>query len=94
MTWVSISKLAELTGSSTRTVRSRCESLDSRVGKKNAKLYDSKRALPFIYRLNGSGDLHNPAAEKARLDRLRADQIELKLATDQRIFEFALCCCR
>jgi len=62
MTWISISQLAELTGTSTRTVRKRCEGLKCRAGEKNAKLYDSRQALPLINRADEH--LRNPTPDR------------------------------
>lgn len=83
MPWIPIIQLAELTGTSARTVKKRCESLETRKGAKGAILLDSRQALPLIYQLGDTGQPCNPAAEKARLDRLRADQIEQKMAEDR-----------
>ena len=48
MPWLSISYLAEITGVTTRTVRKRCEGLETRQGDKNATCYNSLEALPKI----------------------------------------------
>ncbi len=68
-----ISQLQKITGKSYRTVKSRLNEIDpiSRDGK--TLFFETKKALSLIYE---SKDAY---AEKARLDRLRADEIEHRL---------------
>ena len=81
MTLLSITKLVEITGKTSRTVNKRLEKLESIPSERAGILYDSKIALPLIYELSGM----SPQDEKARLDRLRADKVELdiKIATGE-----------
>ncbi len=75
MPWLSIKRLSELTGKSDRTIKRRCDGLQSRR-EGNAITFQTTEALPLIYDTEAT----NPIEEKARLDRLRADKVELDLA--------------
>ena len=78
MSQESISKLAELTGRTYRTVKNRIKLLTPvKPGKGKAFLYESTEALPLIYDL---GEASNPQKEMARYNRVRADRSEFDLA--------------
>ncbi len=82
MTWESVSRLAELTGTSTRTARRRCELLPTRPGPKNSTLYESRDALPAIL-IGGSDAEAGPldlTAERARLAAAQANKTELEVS--------------
>lgn len=85
MPWISISQLAELTGSSTRTVNKRCADLERRSGDKNAVLLDSKQALPLIYQLS-EDERPDPTKENALLSRER----RLKTRVERMVLEGGL----
>jgi len=85
MSWISISRLSELTGASTRTVNKRCAGLERRKGKKNAILFDSKQALPLIYQLD-EDDKPDPTKENALLSRER----RLKTRVERMVLEGGL----
>lgn len=70
MPWIPLIQLAELTGSSVRTVKKRCEGLETRSGQNSAILMDSKQALPLIYQLS-EDDRPDPTKEAALLSRER-----------------------
>ena len=78
MSLETINRLAELTGRTNRTVKSKLEGLKpfKRQGKGKAYLYQSKKALPLIFDI---GKADHPIEEKARLDRLRGDEVEHRL---------------
>ena len=70
MPWIPTIQLAELTGSTVRTVKKRCDGLERRKGPKGAILFDSKQALPLIYQLD-EDDKPDPTKENALLSRER-----------------------
>lgn len=79
MTWESISRLAQLTGRTTRTVKTKCEGLATKAGDKNAILYESREALPAIL-FEGLTDGLDLQDERARLAKEQADKYELENA--------------
>lgn len=81
---VSINQIHEFTGLDRATVKRLLKGLQSEKGKKNALLYDSVEAFQSILgnytpqnRVDDSGG-YNPSQEKARLDRKKADLVELQ----------------
>jgi len=80
MSWESISKLAQLTGVSTRTVRAKCAHLPSKLGPKNSITYESKVALKAIIlpaKHDGTLDLSH---ERAKLAAAQTRRSELETA--------------
>lgn len=78
MPWISTTQLADLCGTTPRTVRKRCQPLQSRTGERNATLYDSREALPVILSLDDDdrGELER---QRTRLTRAQADLTELQI---------------
>lgn len=77
-----INRLAELTGISAPTIRHRLAALrPSDTGK--PRRYESADALPLILGIR-DGERLDPQAEKARLDRLRGDELEDRIAERRR----------
>lgn len=83
MSWISIARLSELTGSSFRTIKKRCVDLETRKGPNNSCLLDSKQALPLIYKLNDD-DKPDPAKENALLSRERRLKTQVELRAMER----------
>ena len=81
---ISINKLSELTGIERSTIRKHIRGLKSEKGEKNSQLYESSDALELLYRNytpqnhRVDSDGYNPSQEKARLDRKKADLVELQ----------------
>ncbi len=83
MTWESISKLAELCGVSTRTVKKRCEGLPERAGEKNAICFESTAALPRILGVisdDPDAQVGSFEIERTRLTKAQADKTEIEVA--------------
>ena len=79
---VSYAQLTDLTGKAYRTLKKCMDGLKPvGVGSGGANLWDSKQALPLIYGIGkGTEEKLDAQAEKARLDKERADNMELKNA--------------
>lgn len=80
MSLESISRLAELTGTSTRTVKRRLETLTPIQDGKALK-YESREALALIYQL-GSGEEDAPDLSLERAKLARAQRIKIDLETE------------
>ena len=80
MTIESINRLSELTGKAPRTIKRRLESLTpTQRGK--AICYESRAALPVLYGVgNANDDRLDPQTERAKLDRERRREIEIRNA--------------
>jgi phage terminase Nu1 subunit (DNA packaging protein) len=79
MKWFSRLELTEITGKAWVTIAKRLNR--AKVEPQDGQ-YPSDRALAVIYAGDydtGDGDVLQPQAEKARLDRLRANKVELEL---------------
>jgi hypothetical protein len=78
--WISVSDIAELTGTGRGTVakRLRAAGLAGRDGPKNSRLFESVPALRVAFGFD-SADL-DPAQERAKLDRTRRRLAELQIA--------------
>jgi len=74
ITKLTTSQLSELTGFDTATIRKRLGGLEPVEKNNRCKLYEPRAALQLLY-----GQANNPQQEKARLDKLRADKVELDL---------------
>jgi phage terminase Nu1 subunit (DNA packaging protein) len=77
--YLSLTQLSEVTGAARATVRRRLAKAGLRPQRQNGRTtwYDAPAAIEIIL---GVGDDLNPRAEKARLDRARADMAEFQLA--------------
>lgn len=81
---VSVNQIHEFTGLDRATIKRSLTGLKSEKGKKNALLYQSTEAFQAIlnnytpqnHRVDSDG--YNPSQEKARLDRKKADLVELQ----------------
>jgi phage terminase Nu1 subunit (DNA packaging protein) len=83
MSLESINRLVQLSGRGYRTVKKNLESLTpTKDGRK--KLYESTEALPLIFDVGTTGETGTPQQEKARLDKLRADEVEHRLDISKR----------
>ncbi len=81
MSLESINKLSELTGRTSRTIKSRLKNLAPvRQGKGRAHLYESTEALPLIFDL---GEGAAPQRAQTRLASLRGDEIDHRLSLAQ-----------
>ncbi len=69
-------RLSELTGRTRRTVKAGLKNLKPVRKEGRSYLYESSDALPLIFDIDMED---SPVAEKARLDKLRADEIEHRL---------------
>ena len=80
MRWLSVSDIAELTGTGRGTVakRLRAAGLTGREGPKNSRQFESVHALPVAFGF--AADKLDPAQERAQLDRTRRQVAELQLA--------------
>lgn len=78
MPMLTMTQIAELTGTSWRTVRKRCELLPGVPGPKNATLYDSRTALLAVLD-SRSGDGSDLEYERIRLTRAQAALTELQV---------------
>ena len=79
---VSYAQLTDLTGKAYRTLKKAMDGLQPvGAGSGGANLWESKQALPLIYGIGkGTEGRFDAQAEKARLDKERADNMELKNA--------------
>ena len=73
MSWISTIELAEMVGKAPRTVKKKCDGLETRKGKGNSILYNTVEALPRIY------EQDDYATEKTRLTRAQAMHEELRV---------------
>lgn len=69
---VSITELHNLTGQDRRRITKALANLDSKPGKKGAKLYESTDAIPLLY-LAEEGSVLDPQKERARLTHHQAN---------------------
>lgn len=76
----SISELAALTGMGRGTVKTRLALLTP-TKEGTALLYESKEALPLLYRVGVGGEALDPQRERALLDRER--RLALEMANDK-----------
>ena len=74
MAGYTVNKLAEIVGMQRATVKRRLETVEPIQVDGQSKIYDSKVALAAIFE-----STDNPQKQKARLDGLRADKVELDL---------------
>lgn len=77
---VSLNYLSELTGIDRRRVTRLLSDLPHEPGPNRAKHYDSATALRVLFGGLADGDRLDPSAERARLDRARAELSELELS--------------
>lgn len=83
---INIKQISELTGFDRETISKLLKELDFEIGKHNSKEYESVYAFELIYKnyryQNKSSSYdengYNPSQEKARLDRKKADLVELQ----------------
>jgi len=73
---ISAAELAELVGRSRSKVSESLTGLATTPGPRGTRLYDSAEALRLLF---GAAGALNPAQERARLDKARADMAELEL---------------
>ena len=74
----SISQLAEMTGFDRMTISKRLEHMKHEPGNKRAKLYETRDALPILYKFGAvDSERLDPQQEKAMLDRERRLIVEL-----------------
>lgn len=76
MSLESLSKISELTGMAPRTIKARLARLNPLVEGRVLR-YETKEALPLIYRVGIDAEALNPAVERALLDRERRKALEL-----------------
>lgn len=79
----SMSELAALTGLGRGAIKTRLASLTP-IKEGPALLYESKEALPLLYRVGTGGEALDPQRERALLDRERRKALELANAKTER----------
>ena len=79
---VNIDHIADLTGSTRRTVLKRCQDLTTTKGVGRAVLFESKDALPLMYGIGGGLSNANKSSlevERTRLASAQAEKTELEV---------------
>lgn len=81
---INIDTIADLTGSTRRTVLKRCQDLERRPGKGREFLFESREALPVMFGLSTNGttlfqDKNALDKERTRLASAQADKTELEV---------------
>ncbi len=81
MTLISQNQIAELLSTDRETVRKKVASLVSKKGPKNAKLYESDKAIPLVLGLGGpsDGEFVDLAEAQRLLTIARREQIDLEM---------------
>jgi phage terminase Nu1 subunit (DNA packaging protein) len=78
--YLSMSQLAEVTGLDRRTVKARLAKIKPHESKTKLILYDAWLALPSLYKSEVGNIAEQSALESLRLEKARADKIELEIA--------------
>jgi hypothetical protein len=76
---INIDHIADLTGSTRRTVLKRLEDLQPTSGKGREKLYESRDALPLMFGMGKPSDKKSLEKERTRLAAIQAEKIELEV---------------
>lgn len=75
---VNIDTLTKLTGSTRRTIQSKCVDLQPTIGRHNEHLYESKDALPLILNITKKNN-KTLESERTRLASAQAEKTELEV---------------
>lgn len=76
MSEINIPEMIELTGLGRETISARLKGLDFKMGRRNAKMFDSREALPALYGTDGATNL---SQAKTVLAQKQAEKLDLDM---------------